>query len=261
MQIAPGLYSMRQQEGGRVHAYLLDDGNALTLIDTLYDDDANVVLAELARIGKKPTEIKNIILTHAHKSHLGGLAALKKATNATVFSHEWEVDIIAGRRKAEKVPAFPPRKPLAVYPLQLGLALGRGKHQPCEVDRRLKAGDRVGPLEVVETPGHPRLPVVLVAGAPCRTRRRRDSDVARVCRRLAGPDARQRSQPEVGPRSHGVQQRRDPVHRSRRSVDAGRGASHQEPRELIERLATRRISDSLCVHLCPLCLWGQSPRR
>jgi glyoxylase-like metal-dependent hydrolase (beta-lactamase superfamily II) len=154
MQIAPGLYSMRQQEGGRVHAYLLDDGNALTLIDTLYDDDANVVLAELARIGKKPTEIKNIILTHAHKSHLGGLAALKKATNATVFSHEWEVDIIAGRRKAEKVPAFPPRKPLAVYPLQLGLALGRGKHQPCEVDRRLKAGDRVGPLEVVETPGH-----------------------------------------------------------------------------------------------------------
>jgi glyoxylase-like metal-dependent hydrolase (beta-lactamase superfamily II) len=38
--------------------------------------------------------------------------------------------------------------------LQLGLALGLGKHVPCEVDRKLKAGDRVGPLEVVETPGH-----------------------------------------------------------------------------------------------------------
>ena len=25
---------------------------------------------------------------------------------------------------------------------------------PCGVDRQLKAGDRVGPLEVVETPGH-----------------------------------------------------------------------------------------------------------
>ena len=34
MQIAPGLYSMGQQEGGRVHAYLLDDGTALLL---LYD--------------------------------------------------------------------------------------------------------------------------------------------------------------------------------------------------------------------------------
>jgi glyoxylase-like metal-dependent hydrolase (beta-lactamase superfamily II) len=154
MQIAPGLFSMGQDRGGRVHAYLLDDGNGLTLIDTLYDDDGNVVLAELSSMGRAPTDVKNIILTHAHKSHLGGLAALKAATGATVCSHEWEVDIIAGRRTAEKVRAFPPRKPLAVYHLQLGLALGRGRHQPCEVSRRLKAGDRVGPLEVVETPGH-----------------------------------------------------------------------------------------------------------
>jgi glyoxylase-like metal-dependent hydrolase (beta-lactamase superfamily II) len=43
---------------------------------------------------------------------------------------------------------------LAVYQLQLGLALGLGRHTPCEVDHRLKSGDRVGPLEVMETPGH-----------------------------------------------------------------------------------------------------------
>ena len=154
MQIAPGVFSMGQDKGGRVHAYLLDDGNGLTLIDTLYDDDANVVLAELSSIGKKPGDVKHIILTHAHKSHLGGLAAMKQASGATVCSHDWEVDIIAGRRKAEKVSAFPPKRPLAVYHLQLGLALGRGAHRPCEVDRRLKAGDHIGPLQVVPTPGH-----------------------------------------------------------------------------------------------------------
>jgi glyoxylase-like metal-dependent hydrolase (beta-lactamase superfamily II) len=144
---------MGQEEGGHVHAFLLDDGNGLTLIDTMYDDDAHHVLAELTSIGKKPADLKNIILTHAHKSHLGGLAALKKASGATVHSHDWEVDIIAGRREATRVSPFP-KKPLQVYKLQLGLALGLGKHQPCEVDHRLKAGDRVGPLEVVETPGH-----------------------------------------------------------------------------------------------------------
>jgi glyoxylase-like metal-dependent hydrolase (beta-lactamase superfamily II) len=153
MRIANGIYSMGQQEGGRVHAFLLDDGNGLTLIDTMYDDDAHLVLAELASIGKTAADVKHIILTHAHKSHLGGLAALKKASAATVHSHDWEVDIIAGRREATRVSKFP-RRPLAVYKLQLGLALGLGKHKPCEVDRRLKAGDRVGPLEVVETPGH-----------------------------------------------------------------------------------------------------------
>jgi glyoxylase-like metal-dependent hydrolase (beta-lactamase superfamily II) len=153
MKIAPGIYSMGQSEGGRVHAFLLDDGNGLTLIDTMYDDDGRHVLAELSSIGKKPSDIKHIILTHAHKSHIGGLAALKQASGAAVYAHEWEVDIIAGRRKATPVSKVP-QKPLAVYHLQLGLALGLGKHAPCEVDRRLKSGDRVGPLEVVESPGH-----------------------------------------------------------------------------------------------------------
>ena len=153
MEIAPGIYSMGQEEGGRVHAYLLDDGNGLTLIDTMYDDDARNVLAEIARIGKTPSHLKHIILTHAHKSHLGGLAALKKASGATVCAHEWEVDIIAGRRAATRVSPIP-RRPLQVYPLQLGLALGLGKHVPCEVDHRLKAGDHIGPLQVMATPGH-----------------------------------------------------------------------------------------------------------
>jgi glyoxylase-like metal-dependent hydrolase (beta-lactamase superfamily II) len=153
MQIAPGIHSVSQDKGGHVHAYLLDDGTSLTLIDTLYDDDGKVVLAEIARIGRTPADLKHIILTHAHKSHLGGLASLKAASHATVCSHGWEVDIIAGRRKATRVSPIP-RRPLAVYKLQLGLALGLGRHTPCDVDRTLKAGDRVGPLEVVPTPGH-----------------------------------------------------------------------------------------------------------
>jgi len=112
MQIVPGIHSIGQDKGGNVHAYLLDDGQGLTLIDTLFDDDANVVLAEIAQMGRTPRDLKQIVLTHAHKSHVGGLAALKKASGATVSSHAWEVDIIA------------------------------------------KSGDRVGPIEVVATPGH-----------------------------------------------------------------------------------------------------------
>ena len=44
MKIAPGIYSMGQEEGGHVHAFLLDDGNGLTLIDTMYEEE--VALAE-----------------------------------------------------------------------------------------------------------------------------------------------------------------------------------------------------------------------
>ena len=153
MQIAPGLYSIRQDEGGHVHAFLIDDGTGFTLIDTLYNADASIVLDELKQIGRPVTDLKNIILTHAHRSHLGGLATLKKLSNATVYSHEWEEDIIAGKRKATPVGLWP-RLPLQVYKLQLGLALGLAPHVPCPVDRALKDGDHVGPLEIVAVPGH-----------------------------------------------------------------------------------------------------------
>ena len=39
-EIAPGVYSIGQNKAGQIHAYLLDDGNGLTAIDTLFDTDA-----------------------------------------------------------------------------------------------------------------------------------------------------------------------------------------------------------------------------
>ena len=44
--------------------------------------------------------------------------------------------------------------PLEVYSLQLGLALGLKPHVPCPVDKALKDGDHVGPLEILSVPGH-----------------------------------------------------------------------------------------------------------
>ncbi len=157
MQIAPGVYSMGQRKGGHVHAFLLDDGADLTLIDTLFDTDARQVLERIESIGRTVEDLKHIVLTHGHRSHLGGLATLKRLSGANVYSHEWEADIIAGERTAQPVTPIPMR-PLAtywrVYYLQFGAALGRGKHPPCPVDRTLQDGDEFGPVRVLHTPGH-----------------------------------------------------------------------------------------------------------
>ena len=158
-QIAPGVTSIAQAKGGHVHAFLLDpgDGRGLTLIDTLYDTDAGRVLAAIERAGRAVADLTAIVLTHAHRSHLGGLAELKRQSGATVHAHAWEAEIVAGRRKAERV-SFLPMRPLRaywrVYHLQFGAALGLGKLPPVVVDHTLADGDRVGPLAVVHTPGH-----------------------------------------------------------------------------------------------------------
>lgn len=156
MQIIPGLYVLGDKSGGHVRAFLLDDGRELTLVDTLLDKGGRLVLDELKAIGKDPKSLTRIILTHAHQSHLGGLAALKQATNARVYSHDWEADIIEGRKKVQVPPTTTlfPQKPLKVYPLQAAFVLGLGVPPPCEVNENLKDGDHVGPLTVMHAPGH-----------------------------------------------------------------------------------------------------------
>jgi glyoxylase-like metal-dependent hydrolase (beta-lactamase superfamily II) len=157
LEIAFGVYSIRQTgraayPSGYSHAYLLNDGAELTLIDTLANTDARLVVEQLRKLGWSARDLNHIVLTHAHRSHLGGLAALKSLSGATVYSHEWEADIIAGERKAQPV-SLRPIPPLHTYAQRLGLALGVGAPS-CRVDRYLEDGDRVGPLQVIHTPGH-----------------------------------------------------------------------------------------------------------
>jgi glyoxylase-like metal-dependent hydrolase (beta-lactamase superfamily II) len=153
VQLVDGIHSIGQTKGGRVHAFLLESSDGLTLVDTLFDDDGRDVISYLRQLGRRPGELKHIALTHAHRSHLGGLATLKKLSNATVYAHEWEADIIAGERKAQ-AGRFSPIFPLKLLPFRLGLALGRPKHEPCGVDETLDEGDALGPLQVVHIPGH-----------------------------------------------------------------------------------------------------------
>ena len=154
VELAVGLWAIGQRKGGRVHAFLCDDGNELTLVDTLFDTSGARILEQIELIGRKPSDVKHIVLTHGHRSHLGGLAALKAATGATVYSHEWEADIIGGERIAER-PGLLPRSPLRTYiPFQFFAAIGKGKAPPCPVDEHVAGGDRIGPLELIEASGH-----------------------------------------------------------------------------------------------------------
>jgi glyoxylase-like metal-dependent hydrolase (beta-lactamase superfamily II) len=151
-EIAPGVHSLGHEKGGHVHAFLLDDGGELSLVDTLFEDDAHLVLEAINALGRKVTDLKRIAITHGHRSHLGGVAALKRASGAEVLAHEWEADIVSGDRRAQPVSMRP--RQLKLVPFQLGLRLNRPKHQPCPVDGTLDDGDAFGPLQVMHAAGH-----------------------------------------------------------------------------------------------------------
>jgi glyoxylase-like metal-dependent hydrolase (beta-lactamase superfamily II) len=141
-------------QGGYSRAYVFEDGDDLTLVDTLWDEDAHMILEYLWSIGRTASDIKHIVMTHAHRSHLGGLATLKALSGATVHSHAEEAPIIEGHRPAAKIP-LTPLIPVQLIPFRVASQLGLQPHVPCTVDdRTLTEGSAVGSLRVLHMPGH-----------------------------------------------------------------------------------------------------------
>ena len=152
-ELAPGVHMLGAKKGGRVRAYLIEANGELSLVDTLFENDGRGVLDAIRRLGHKPSDLKRIVLTHAHRSHLGGLAALKRASGAAVLAHEWEADIISGDRPAQSV-GLKPTAPFRTYPFQVGIFLNRPKHRPVPIDESIGDGGAFGPLQVLYVPGH-----------------------------------------------------------------------------------------------------------
>lgn len=124
LEILPGVYNFRNLLVGRVYA--IQDPDGLTIIDAGLGLAASRILQQLNAAGYALTDVKRILITHAHADHIAGLPALKAATGATVIASVDEAPLI----EAEGTP----------------------------VDRTVNDGDILnevmGGLQVVLTPGH-----------------------------------------------------------------------------------------------------------
>lgn len=159
-RVAPGVHmigAFRRGifKGGYSRSYLFeDDGDELVLVDTGWDEDASGILRYLDDIGRSPKQIKAILLTHAHRSHLGGVARLAAVTGASVRAHAAEAPIIEREASAKGISLWPPIPPQLI-PFRIVSWLPILKHKRCEVDPPyLVDGEQVGPLTVIHTPGH-----------------------------------------------------------------------------------------------------------
>ena len=91
-QIVPGLLVIPT---GIVNTFLIDTPDGCVLVDAgLPGHDADI-LQGIAESGRRPTDVRHLIVTHAHPDHIGSLAAVRAATGAAVSCHPSDAPIVA----------------------------------------------------------------------------------------------------------------------------------------------------------------------
>ncbi len=125
---------------GLVNAYLVEEDDGLTLVDTMLPRSKDAVLAAAGRLG---APIVRIALTHAHGDHIGSLDALAGALP--------DAEVLISARDARLL-----AKDKAPEPGEPSDAKIRGGYPGARTrpTRTIAPGERVGSLEVVAAPGH-----------------------------------------------------------------------------------------------------------
>jgi glyoxylase-like metal-dependent hydrolase (beta-lactamase superfamily II) len=149
--IVPGLHQVGL---GMVNAFLLQDRDELTIIDTGIAGSGPKILAAIKDLGRRPQDVRRILVTHLHADHTGSLAQLKQQTSAQVYMHEADAALV--RQGVASRPAKP--APGLIKGIVVPLAMRRpARVEPAETDVELVDGQDLGiagGLCAVTSPGH-----------------------------------------------------------------------------------------------------------
>jgi glyoxylase-like metal-dependent hydrolase (beta-lactamase superfamily II) len=138
-----------------VSVFIVEHRGVLSIVDSGSPGAAaGRVLRALRRRGRRPEDVRQIVLTHCHGDHSGDAKRLKEATGATVVAGAPDVPTIEGRgpypEPNDRVMHFLLRR-LTRYP-RLG------------VDRAIDGREEIeGGLVIVPAPGHTQGHVAVLA--------------------------------------------------------------------------------------------------
>lgn len=143
--------TVHQIKNGFVNIYLIIEPQGLTLIDSGTNSGFKAVTRTLANLGRNPSEIKHIVITHSDADHVGSAAALKAATGARLYASQIEADAVARGELSREARGG------AFAQFAFGIISRLNPIRPAQIDQIVAEDDELpilGGLRIVSTPGH-----------------------------------------------------------------------------------------------------------
>ena len=133
-------------EGARgANAYLISSEDGAILVDSGLPGSGARLLRYLSE--RPAMKLRYVVLTHADPDHIGGAAAVKKATGAIVAIGREDAPALAGEKPSKALTG-----PLGLFfRVFFGLAV---RVQHLKADLILDDGDTIGGFQVIAVPGH-----------------------------------------------------------------------------------------------------------
>ena len=148
IEVIPSVYQLKNSF---VNLYLIVEPEGLTLIDSgIRRSGPQLVLETIAKLGRQPSDLKRILITHSDGDHTGGAKELKAATGATIY-----VSPNDGEKMAQGLAGREASGPLGW--LAGSMTKRMAPLSPQKPDVLLSDGQELpvlGGLWVVFTPGH-----------------------------------------------------------------------------------------------------------
>ncbi len=145
MEALPGIHIIPSARWSRVYLIV---GEILTLVDSGLPWPTGGILDYIRSIGRRPDELKHILVTHSHPDHVGGTLSLVRKTGAAIVAHRHET-----KRDGKNEPSLGYTGILGASPVPIPLLA------PTRVNTLVEDGDTLslhGGVRVIHTPGHTR---------------------------------------------------------------------------------------------------------
>jgi glyoxylase-like metal-dependent hydrolase (beta-lactamase superfamily II) len=161
MEIAPWLHYVKTTHGNRLLNQYILLGDSITLIDAgSINTPEDVILPYIKGLGRDPSEITMIIITHGDVDHFGGLSAIRKvAPNSVIVAHKLDIKWI-NDPDAVIQERYNRHKAIGVdYGTDLLVELRQLIGKPDSVDFSILGGETIflhkeWPIDILHAPGH-----------------------------------------------------------------------------------------------------------